>query len=356
METVLKKLYYSSDSPACYAGVTNLYREAKKKLPKIKVKDIERFLSKQQTYTLHKPVKRRFPRNKIVTAGIDVDWQADLADLSSLKQYNNGHTFILVCVDVLSKYLWAEPMKNKTAEQTANAMQKILDTGRRPWRLCTDRGKEFKGHVFQALMQKHDIQYFNATSPDVKAAMAEIYVRHLKNRLYRYFTTMKTFRYLEVLPNIVASMNKSICRTTGMAPADVNRDNAETVWQKLYGMAKDRKKFRFQVGDKVRITKEKHKLSKGYVPNFTQEVFVINERMDRSPPVYKLNDLDKEEIEGVFYEAELVRVIDSDKQTREIEKVMKTEKQNGQLRYFVKFKNEPVKNNKWINESDLVTI
>ncbi len=356
MDTVLKKLYYKTDSPACYAGVTNLYREAKKKLPNIKVKDVEIFLSKQQTYTLHKPVKRRFPRNKIVTAGLDVDWQADLADLSSLKQYNNGHTFILVCVDVLSKYLWAEPMKNKTAEQTANAMQRILDTGRTPWRLCTDRGKEFKGHTFQILMQKHDIQYFNATSPDVKAAMAEIYVRHLKNRLYRYFTTMKTFRYLEVLPRIVASMNKSICRTTGMAPADVNRDNAEAVWQKLYGEVKDRKKFRFQVGDKVRITKEKHKLSKGYLPNFTQEVFAIRERLDRSPPVYKLNDLEKEEIEGVFYESELVRVIDSDKQAREIEKVMKTEKQNGELRYFVKFKNEPVKNNKWINESDLVTI
>ena len=45
-------------------------------------------MSQQQTYTLHKPVKRKFPRNKIITAGLDVDWQADLADLSGLKKYN----------------------------------------------------------------------------------------------------------------------------------------------------------------------------------------------------------------------------------------------------------------------------
>ncbi len=94
MESLLKKLYYSTDSPACYAGVTKLYNEAKKKLPQIKVKDVQDFLSKQETYTLHRPVKRRFPRNRIVTAGLDVDWQADLADLAKLKQYNNNYTFI----------------------------------------------------------------------------------------------------------------------------------------------------------------------------------------------------------------------------------------------------------------------
>lgn len=193
MDVVLKKLYYSTDSPVCYAGITKLYKEAKKKLPKIKVKDVKEFLSKQETYTLHKPVRRRFPRNKIVTAGLDVDWQVDLADLSSLKKYNNNHTFVLVCVDVLSRYLWAIPLKRKTGDETTKAMQKIFDTGRKPWRLSTDRGKEFRNQSFQDLLKQQDIQYFSVNSPDVKAAMAEIYVRHLKNRLYRYFTKMKTF-------------------------------------------------------------------------------------------------------------------------------------------------------------------
>jgi len=79
MDSLLKKLYYSTDSPVCYSGVSKLYKEARKKLPKIKIKDVKKFLSKQQTYTLHRPVRRKFPRNKIITAGLDVDWQADLA-------------------------------------------------------------------------------------------------------------------------------------------------------------------------------------------------------------------------------------------------------------------------------------
>ena len=356
MDSLLKKLYYSTDSPVCYSGVSKLYKEARKKLPEIKVKDVQNFLSKQQTYTLHKPVKRKFPRNKIITAGLDVDWQADLADLAALKKYNNNFTFILVCVDVLSRFIWAVPIKRKTGDQTAAAMQTIFDQGRTPWRLCTDRGREFRNKPFQDLLKKHDIQYFNATSPDVKAAMAEIYIRHLKNRLYRYFTKMKTFRYLDVLPRIVNAMNHSVCRTTGMAPADVNKENAESLWQKLYGKPLEKKQFRFALGDKVRITKEKHKLSKGYLPNFTEEIFIISKCLDRTPPAYKIHDLSKEAIEGVFYESELVKVLEPDKPAREIEKVIKTEKRNGDIWYFIKFKNEPVKNNKWINESDLVTI
>jgi hypothetical protein len=333
-----------------------LYKAARKKLPKIKIKDVKKFLSKQQTYTLHKPIRRKFPRNKIVTAGLDVDWQADLADFSGIKKHNNNYTFVLVCIDVLSRYIWAVPIKRKTGDQTAAALQTILDQGRRPWRLCTDRGREFKNQTFQDLLKKHDIQYFNATSPDVKAAMAEIYIRHLKNRLYKYFTKMKTFRYLDVLPRIVDAMNRSVCRTTGMAPANVNKENAESLWQKLYGKPLEKKPFHYDVGDKVRITKEKHKLSKGYVPNFTEEVFVITECLNRIPPTYKLHDLSNESIDGVFYESELVKVLDEDKPTREIEKVIKTEKRDDNVWYFVKFKNEPVKNNKWINEHDLVTI
>lgn len=357
METLLRKLYYGTDNPSCYGGVNNLYRAAKKQIPGIKINDVKNFLSKQETYTLHKPVRRRFPRNKIVTAGLDVDWQADLADLKSLKKYNGGYSYILVVVDVLSKYLWAEPMKNKTASETAKAMSKILTQGRLPWRLCTDRGKEFKGQQFQLLMDKYDITHFSATSPDVKAALAEIYVRHMKNKLYRFFTAAKTWRYLEILPRIVDAMNQSVCRTTGMAPADVNRDNAETVWQRLYGQETGKKPlFRFRVGDRVRITKEKHKLSKGYLPNFNPEIFLVDKVMTkRTPATYKLKDLAGEDIEGIFYEAELVKVVESGKEVREIEKVIKTQERNKDFMYFVKFKNEPVKNNKWVTESELVT-
>ena len=359
MDKKLKQLYYDPDSPCCYGGVTALYREAKKLIPKIKLENVKNFLSKQNTYTLHKPVKRRFPRNKIVTAGLDVDWQADLADLKSLKKYNSGYCYIVVVVDVLSRYLWAIPIKNKTPTEVMKAFEKILEmSGRKPWRLCTDRGTEFKG-VFQKFLADEDIKYFNATSPDVKAAMAERYVKTIKMRLWKYFTRMKTFRYVDVLPRLVDSINRSIHRITGMRPVDVNRDNAESLWQKLYGkyVAKENQKYRFEKGDLVRITKEKHKLSKGYIPNFTEEVFVIEDRVPgRQPPTYRIKAQDGEDIEGIFYESELVKVMPDNENIQEIEKIVKTEKRKDDIYYFVKWKNQPAAKNQWIKESDLVTI
>lgn len=358
MEKELKKLYFDPGSPACYGGVTALYREAKKRFPKINIKTIEKFLAKQNTYTLHKPVRRKFPRNKIVTAGLDVDWQADLADLKALKKYNSNYTYILVVVDVLSRYLWAVPLKRKTPTDVTNAFEQILkSSGRIPWRLCTDRGTEFKG-CFQPFLAKHDIKYFNATSPDVKAAMAERYVKTIKMRLWKYFTKMKTFRYMEVLPRIVHSINHSVHRVTGMRPVDVNRKNQESLWQKLYGKYTKNNpsiKYRFKIGDKVRITKEKHQLTKGYLPNFTEEVFVVNEILkSRTPVAYRLVDEEGEDIEGVFYESELVKVIPPDEPIKVIEKVYKIEKRKDDYYYFVKWQGQPAKKNKWIKESDLV--
>jgi len=356
MDNKLKKLYYDPDSPVCYSGVSALYREAKKRFPEIKLADIENFLAKQNTYTLHKPIQHHFPRNKIVTAGLDVDWQADLADLKSLKKYNSNYSYVLVVVDVLSRHLWAVPLKRKTPTDVTDAFEKILKSSDRiPWRLCTDKGTEFKG-CFQQFLAKQDIKYFTATNPDVKASMAERYVKTIKLRLWKYFTKMKTFRYIEVLPRIVNSINHSTHRVTGMRPVDVNQDNAESLWQKLYGQyGNDRPKCRFQIGDKVRITKEKHKLSKGYLPNFTEEVFIINEILkNRKPVAYRIIDEDGEDIEGMFYESELVKVVPSDKPIKEIEKVIKSEKRKDDHYYLVKWKGQPMKKNSWIKESDLV--
>ena len=58
----------------------------------------------QDTYTLHKPARRNFKRNRVIVGGIDEQWQMDLADMQSLKEYNDGYGYLLVCIDVFSKY------------------------------------------------------------------------------------------------------------------------------------------------------------------------------------------------------------------------------------------------------------
>lgn len=65
-------------------------------------------------YTPHKPVRKRFPRNKYTVCQINELWQCDLNDLRGISKYNNGYNYILIVIDVFSKMLYARVLKHKT--------------------------------------------------------------------------------------------------------------------------------------------------------------------------------------------------------------------------------------------------
>jgi hypothetical protein len=355
------KIYYNTNNPACFSGVTPVFNEAKKLFPTIKIEDVEKFLAKQDTYTLHKPIRRKFQRNKTKASGIDTDWQADLCDLVRLKRYNKGNAYVLTVIDVLSKYAWAEPVENKKPETVAKAFKKILkeNGGRKPWRLLTDKGKEFVGAPFQNMLKENEIKFIQTESPDVKASIAERYNRTLKSRLWKYFTKNSTLEYVSVLPKIVLAINKSYHRSIRKRPIDVNVKNAHQVHKILYGKKQCDAlvKYKFEIGDKVRIAEYKHVFKKGYLPNFTQEIFTITERLNRKPPVYRIQDYNQEPISGIFYEQELVKVIsEGSDQVYKIEKILRKRKgRNNKIECFVKWQGYPEKFNQWIPQSDLIT-
>src|SRR5437016_3575608 len=93
---LLQSIYYDESDPAGYASINKLYNQAKKKAPdelksKINLPIVKLWLSGQQGYTLHKPARQHFKRNKIFAGGIDHQWQADLADMSDLAKYNEQY-------------------------------------------------------------------------------------------------------------------------------------------------------------------------------------------------------------------------------------------------------------------------
>ena len=68
-------------------------------------------------------------------------------------------------------------------------------------------------------------------------------------------------------------------------------------------------KPKFKVGDKVSISKYKRKVfDKGYTPNWTEEIFLINKIQSTNPIAHRIKDLNNEEIQGSFYEPELLKV------------------------------------------------
>ena len=101
-----------------------------------------------------------------------------------------------------------------------------------------------------------------------------------------------------------------------------------------------------QVDDHVKTSKYKNIFSKGYTPNWSEEVFVIKEVKNTVPWTYVINDLNGEEIIGTFYEKELQK---TNQQTFRIEKVIK--RKGNKL--YVKWKGYNNSLNSWIDKNDV---
>ena len=182
----------------------------------------------QDTYTLHKPIRRRFKRNRVIVGGIDELWQMDLADMQSMASVNDGYRYLLVCIDVFSKFCWVVPLKTKTGPALVDAFKVILKSNRKPQKIQTDEGTEFFNKHFKALMTKEDIQLYN-TYNETKASVVERLIRTLKTKMWRYFTAKKTRRYIDVLQDLVDSYNHSKHRSIQKKPINVTADNEQEV-------------------------------------------------------------------------------------------------------------------------------
>ena len=121
---------------------------------------------------LHKTARRRFTRNHTYVAGIDAQWQADLADMQSIYKQNGGVKYLLTVIDVFFKFAWKVPVYSKDAKVITAAIKHVLTAAkpRQTRRRQTDKGKEFFNSDFHALMKRHCIQNF-ASESEQKAAI-----------------------------------------------------------------------------------------------------------------------------------------------------------------------------------------
>ena len=145
IQKILGDLYYSPNQPAAFGGAGKLVQAAKKY--GIKKATVLKWLQAQGSYSIHKPIVRKFKENRVIVNGKDEQWQADLVDVQRLSKSNNGYKYILTCIDVLSKYAWAIPLKNKTGTSLVNAFKQIFKDNRKPEKLQADKGTEFTSRI-----------------------------------------------------------------------------------------------------------------------------------------------------------------------------------------------------------------
>ena len=351
---LLKENYLDASRPGSLSGLTSFHRALKERGIKIPIKNLKTWLSTQDSYTLHKPAKRKYTRNKVKTMGLDNIWQIDLVDMKKFKRQNKGYQYLLTCIDVFSKYAWVVPLKNKTGKTTMEAFSKILATGRSPLKIQSDQGNEFFNQLFKKLLKEKKINIYSVNS-ELKASVVERFNRTLKERMWRYFTYNKNYTYINVLKDIVASYNDNYHRTIKMKPKNVNKDNEYRLFNTVYNNNDNTEVtlFKFNIGDKVRISKYKHIFEKGYTPNWTEEIFIISQKIPRIPCVYKLTDLNGDTVEGIFYEEELQKIIKED-EVFNIDKILKKRTRNKQKEIFVSWLGYPKNFNSWIPASSLI--
>ena len=123
----LANIYYGLGDAGSYGGVEQLYERAREHIPSITREQVQQFLTEQVTYQLHKPARKTFVHNQTIVAHRDDQWQADLAVMSNLSHENKGYRYILTCIDVLSRYAWAVPVKTKGAKDMLTAMKLLFD-------------------------------------------------------------------------------------------------------------------------------------------------------------------------------------------------------------------------------------
>ena len=148
-----------------------------------------------------------------------------------------------------------------------------------------------------------------------ESVVAERFIKTLKNKIFKHMTAISKHVYFDVLDDIVDKYNNTVHRTIKMKPTEVMDD-----YYAEYNKIAIKKNHKFKVGDHVRISKYKSIFAKGYIPNWSDEVFISNKIKNTVPWTHAISDLNGEEINGTFYEKELAKT--NQKEFR-IEKVLK---------------------------------
>lgn len=349
------KAYYDPLHPGSFGGVNRLYSSLKADEPTLSRDQVKQFLQNSNTYTLHKDRRYKFKRNRVIALYPDYQWCADLADMSSYARVNNGYRYILTVIDVFTKYLWLVPIKTKQPANVIAALTTIIDSGRRPHRLRTDRGREFVSKEMSEWLKKMNIQHLLTTNTTYKAATAERVQRTIKQRMFRFFTRTGSHRYIDRLPDFVRSYNNSYHRTIKMTPNAAVKADHTTVFRNSYGVdsvseMEEGRTPKLKEGDTVRLAYDRGVFDKGFWRTHTDNTATVEQALHRQEPMYVLKDYTGT-LPRRYYEAEIQKIAEP---SHRVEKVIKTRERNGRRQYYVTFIGYPASENQWVDNLEEV--
>ena len=163
-DAYLKELYYNPKKAGSYGGITALWNAVKTdgNPHNLKYSDIKKWLSDEETYSLHKPYNDKFKRETIIVGKPQEQFDSDILVLDKLAKYNKGIKYLAVFIDLFSRKLWVEPLKKKTPEAMIRAMKKVFNKGSKPDVIRTDQDKAYTAKATQKFFEAENIKHFIA--------------------------------------------------------------------------------------------------------------------------------------------------------------------------------------------------
>ena len=211
----LANIFY--DPKTGFVGLNKLIEKAEQNgiyLPESKIK---KWYYNQDVNQIYKEKKdSRDNYYKVVAPAVGY-LEADLIDISNLARYNHGYKWILNMIDLRSRYVWAAPVKSKTAEEIAPFVEKVIKSVSRRYpkniiTLTTDDGGEFKGPL-KVFLDRNDIDHYIANpnnNTKRRTAHVESWNRNLLRMLFKVLHVRNNWDWVTILPDLIYNHNHSI--------------------------------------------------------------------------------------------------------------------------------------------------
>ena len=303
---------------------------------------------KQLARELLKSKQNRFSRRRIFSPNVNSIWTMDLLDIHQFARHNKNYRFILVVLDIFSRFAWARPLKNKSGVSVAKAFEDIIsESDKKPHKVWSDRGTEFYNAAVARLFERNKIKLYS-TYNEPKASIAERFIRTLRGKIESNFILTQNTVWYDILPELIREYNHSYHRSIGMSPVDATKsENFRKVFDRLYHHQPSQSTKRtLHIGDRVRISIHKRLFEKGATANWSEEIFEISAIEMTNPTVYRIKDLSGEDIDGTFYREQLQK---TDQTIYRIDRIIR--KRLGEV--LVKWSGYPDQFNSWIPETDV---
>ena len=180
-------------------------------------------ISRRTSQTNHK----KFQKRRVISYGVDKIWSADLVEIQKYSKWNKGVKYLLMVIDVFSKYGWIEPLKDKKTESVSLAFDTIFKKSKRkPEKLWTDKGSEFISKHFKDFLKRHSITLYHSQNEE-KSSIVERWNKTMKNKMWKMFSANNNTVYWDKLDKLVDDYNNSYHSSIKMTPTEACKKENE---------------------------------------------------------------------------------------------------------------------------------